>query len=97
MAVMSRIILYQLDRFQTSLHLGPGLIFRESWSTVQGYNPDNPMEESDYFLPGYEYKFMPLGEIDLLFEFTPGFQGVWSIVPGLPYVIVQSVGLRWTY
>lgn len=97
LAVLSRWVFYQRQSFQASLLIGPGLIFRETWRTVPGYQPDNPLDESDEFLPGYEYKFMPLGEIDLLYDITQQLQGVWSIVPGIPLVIVQSIGLRWTY
>ena len=59
-------------------------------------DPDNPLEESDTFLPGYEYKFLVLGEIDLLYRIDRDLQGVWSIFPGYPFVIMQSLGLRWS-
>ena len=95
-AVMGRWMLYEGDPWDISLTFGPGFIVRESWRDVPGYDPDNPLEESDTFLPGYEYKFLVLGEIDLLYRFDRDLQGVWSIFPGYPYVIVQSLGLRWS-
>ena len=62
----------------------------ESWRSVEGYDPDNPLEESENFLPGYEYKFLPLGEIDFLYRFSPQWQGVYSVFPGFPYVITRA-------
>ncbi|MCH8882593.1 MAG: hypothetical protein IIA41_03735 [SAR324 cluster bacterium] len=96
-AVMGRWMLDDVEPLTVSLQAGPGFIYRESWRDVPGYDPDNPLEESDDFLPGYEYKFLPLGEIDFLYRFTPGVQGVWSIFPGFPFVIIQNLGLRWSW
>ena len=95
-AVMGRWILDDHDPLQISIHAGLGFIFRESWRDVPGYNPDNPLEESDRFLPGYEYKFLIVGELDLQYRITPELQGVWSIFPGIPYVVMQNLGLRWS-
>ncbi|MCH7477786.1 MAG: hypothetical protein IIA14_06760 [SAR324 cluster bacterium] len=97
LAFMGRWVFSGSERFEWSLHAGPGLIFRESWRSVPGYLGDNPLRESEDFLPGYEYLFLILAEIDLLYRFSPDLQGVWSIVPGIPFVIVQSLGLRWSY
>ena len=41
--------------------------------------------------------FLILGELDLLYRITPELQGVWSIFPGLPYVVMQNLGLRWSF
>jgi len=92
--VMWRWVMYGDEDFEASLQIGPGLIFRETWRRVPGYNPDNPFDESDHFMPGYEYKFLPIGDVDLLWRLSPRTQFVWSIVPGIPYVIVHSLGLR---
>ena len=36
-------------------------------------------------------------ELDLQYQLTPRLQGVWSIIPGIPYVITQSLGIRWLF
>ena len=96
-AVMGRWILHEGDPLQISLHAGPGFIFRETWRDVPGYRADNVLQESERFLPGYEYKFLILGEVDLLYRITPNLQGVWSIFPGFPFVVIQNLGLRWSF
>ena len=86
--------LHESERWAIILLFGPGFIFRESWRDIPGYDPDNPLEESDTFLPGYEYKFLPLGSLDLLYRLDPTWQAVWSVFPGVPYVILLSLGFR---
>lgn len=96
-AVLGRWVLWERERFSGSLQAGPGLIARESWRSLPGYNPDNPLRESDHFLPGYEWIVLPLAELDLLYRFTPSLQGVYSIFPGVPYVVMQALGVRWSF
>lgn len=88
---------HRAEPWEVLFMIGPGLIFRESWRNIPGYKPDNPLDESKDFLPGYEYKFLPLGSFDLLYRISPAWQAVWSIFPGIPYVITHNLGVRWTY
>ena len=93
--VLGNYTLYK-GRFHTvELHIGPGFILRESWSDLPVYDPNNPLNESEDFLPGYEYKLLPIGDIDFVIPLSHGKDFIWSIVPGFPYVITQSIGLRW--
>ncbi len=96
-AVLGRWLLWEGERTAWSLQLGPGFLARESWRSLPEYTPDNPLRESDTFLPGWEWTLLPLGELDFHYRFTPTLQGVWSIFPGFPYVIMQAVGLRWEF
>ncbi len=96
-AILGHYSLYQGEDLGIEFHIGPGLIARESWRSVPNYDPDNPMKESDRFLPGYEYRFLPLGEIDIVFPLSESKELVWSVFPGVPYVVMQSFGLRWTF
>jgi len=86
--------LHKSSRWEALFVFGPGFLFRESWRDILEYNPDNPLEESDRFLPGYEYKVLPLGSVDVLYRLNTGWQAVWSLFPGLPYVLTQSLGIR---
>jgi hypothetical protein len=97
LAVMGRWVLAEGGRTTWSLQAGPGFLYRKSWRDVPGYMPDNALHESSRFLPGYEWAFLPLGKLDLNYRIRPGLEAVWSIFPGIPYVIVQSLGLRWSF
>lgn len=84
-------------RSEINFGLGPALIFRETWNTVPWYQDDGKFSESDKFLPGYQYKFIPGGDVGLHYEISPRLDGVWSIVPGIPYVIAQSLGIKGSF
>lgn len=84
-------------KLRLSFGVGPTLIFREDWNSVPGYRDDGFYNTSDRFLPGYQYKLIIGGDLDVQYQLTPRLQGVWSIVPGIPYVITQSLGLRWGF
>jgi len=96
-AVLGRWRLWEGERFAWTLQAGAGLIYRKSWRDVPGYLGDNALHQSDHFLPGYEWAVLPLGDFNLLYRFSLTLQGVWSIFPGFPYVIMQSLGLRWRF
>lgn len=96
-AVMGRWLLYEGERIDWSLTLGPGIIARKTWRDLPGYNPNNPLRETDHFLPGYEWLILPLGKVELLYRVTPSVELVWSTFPGIPYVIMESVGVRWSF
>jgi len=48
----------------------------------------------DYFATG---STIFIGSTRLQYQLTPRLQGVWSIIPGIPYVITQSLGVRWLF
>lgn len=85
------------ERLRLSLGVGPVLIFRKSWKTVPGYVDDGYYNQSDNFLPGYQYKLIIGGDIDFQYQLTPRLQAVFSIVPGVPFVITPSLGIRWSF
>ena len=97
LALMGRWVLWARGRAVWSLQLGPGLLARESWRDIPGYDPDNLLNESADFMPGYEWAVLPLGDLDLLLRLAPGLELVWSVFPGLPFVITQGLGLRWSF
>ena len=82
-------------RWDVALYIGPGLYFRESWNRIRDYGNDPFWNESTWFLPGYEYKLFPGGRVELVYKFTSGTEGIWSVVPAYPYVVVQFLGARW--
>jgi len=84
-------------KIDMSFGLGPTLIFRESWKEIPGYRDDGFYNESDSFLPGYQYKPILGGDLDFRYRLAPDLEAVWSIVPAVPYVISQSLGLRWSF
>lgn len=95
LAYTPRWIFLKRDNFHINFGLGPTLIFRKSWNSIEGYRDDGYYQESDKFLPGYQYKFIIGGDINLHFELNSKIDLVWSIIPGLPYVITQSFGMYW--
>lgn len=80
-----------------NLGFGPTLIFRESWNEISDYKDDGYFTDSSDFLAGFQHKFIPAGDIDLQYQLTPHWQVVWSVVPGIPFVISQSLGVRYVY
>jgi hypothetical protein len=96
-AIMPRWEIPLRGKSEINLGLGPALIFRETWNTVPWYRDDGEFNESDKFLPGYQYKFIPGGDVGLHYEMSPTLEGVWSIVPGIPYVITQYLGINGSF
>lgn len=93
-AIMTRWEIPFGGRSEINLGLGPALIFRETWNTVSWYRDDGKYNESIQFLPGYQYRFILGGDLGVHYEFTPRYKGIWSVVPGVPYVITQSLGVQ---
>lgn len=78
---------------QWSLGFGPSLFFRESWSVFANYDPHQLLLESDSFLPGYEYMWLPFGDIDYQYQMSNKLKLVVSMIPAIPYSILLSVGI----
>lgn len=78
-----------------SIGLGPTLIFRESWNKLPHYNDDGYYSESNNFLKGYQHKWIIGGDVDFQWQIGDQLQAVFSIVPGIPFVITCSMGIRW--
>lgn len=88
------------DRFHFSLGLGPTLIFRESWTKrFPGLVDDEQgfWTESETFLPGYQHKWLLGGNIDMQYQINSNWQAVWSVVPAVVIVVVNSLGVRYSF
>ena len=94
-AYMPRWIIFKFKKTSLNFGIGPTLIFRESWKTIPQYRDDGYYQESENFLPGYQYKFILGGDINIHYEINNRLEAVWSIIPGLPYVITHAFGVRW--
>ncbi len=94
LAVLARWEVYASGKFGMSVQVGPGFLCRETWRVFPEYHGDNALRETKGFLPGYEWAVLPLGSVDLLYAWSADTQLVWSIFPGVPYVITQMVGIR---
>lgn len=93
LAILPRWELFAKQRISLSFGLGPTLIFRETWNTVPEYRDDGYFQEAH----GYQYKWIVGGDLDLQYKVSDRIQVVWSIVPGIPYVITHSLGVRWSF
>lgn len=93
LALLPRWNLLERGLLRLDIGIGPTLIFRETWNTLPGYRDDGYFHESR----GYQYKWIIGGDLDLQYKISEGMQVVWSIVPGIPYVISQSFGVRWSF
>ena len=88
------------EAIQFSLGLGPTLIFRESWQRQfpgQVEDEQGFWTESENFLSGYQHKWLLAGTIDLQYQFMPQWQAVWSIVPAVFIVVINSIGVRYSF
>ncbi|HEX7928776.1 MAG TPA: hypothetical protein VF678_14365, partial [bacterium] len=88
---------YTSDTWGVSMQAGPGFIWRETWRVFPEYRANNSLRQSKSFLPGYEWALLPLGEVDLLYAWSSSSKLVWSVFPGIPYVVTQSFGFRWEF
>lgn len=96
-AIMPRWKVKSGGRLEISFGLGLALIFRESWNTIPWYRDNGLYKESDKFLPGYQYRFIPCGDLSMYYKISSRLSGVWSIFPGIPYVITNSLGLQFSF
>ena len=96
-AFTPRWIIFAINKISLNFGAGPTLIFRESWNTIPQYRDDGYYHESDHFLPGYQYKFILGGDVNFHYTINQQLDAVWSIVPGMPYVITHAFGVRWRF
>jgi hypothetical protein len=78
-----------------SIGFGPSLFFRETWRIFPDYEKHQLLLESNNFLPGYEYMWLPFGDIDYQHKISKDIKLVLSILPAIPYSILFSVGGYW--
>ncbi|MDH5752906.1 MAG: hypothetical protein OEZ59_10890 [Deltaproteobacteria bacterium] len=82
------------ERTRLGFYFGPSLIFRHSWKNIENYDDDRFYKQSRKFMPGYQYKLYVGGKVELRRVFSAAWEGVYSIVPGIPYVMVHYLGVR---
>lgn len=92
-ALLPRWGIVEQGLFRLDIGIGPTLIFRETWNTVPEYRDDGYFRE----LHGYQYKWIVGGDLEVQYQIYERLQAVWSIIPGIPYVITQSFGIRWSF
>ena len=95
-ALTPRWILFKQKKMSLNLGLGPSLIFRESWNSIPDYQDDGYYHESKVFSSNYQYKLILGGDINIHYRLNRETEFVWSIIPGLPYIVTHAFGLRWT-
>jgi hypothetical protein len=73
--------------------LGPTFFFRQDWHRFKDYKGD-PIYNNRVW-QGWQYRFIPVGEVEYLFKINDRFQFQYSVVPGYPVVINSKMGIRW--
>ncbi len=96
-AYMPRWNVFKSGKVTINFGIGPTLIFRETWNRIPAYRDDGYYQESSGLLSGYQYKFIPGGDVNLHYTLDARREAVWSIIPGYPYVLTHAFGLRWRY
>jgi len=86
---------FKQKNLNLNVGLGPTLIFRESWNSIPEYRDDGYYHESKVFSSTYQYKLILGGDINIHYRLNGKTEFVWSIIPGLPYVVTHAFGLRW--
>ena len=81
-------------KIQLMFGIGPTFYFRETWNRFPEYYEDGFFAENDYYLKGYQYKYLLAGDIDIHYFWSEHVQLVWSIIPGLPDIITNASGIR---
>ncbi len=71
---------------------GPTLFFRQDWHRFKEYSGD-PIYNNRVWC-GWQYRFIPVGEVEYLFKINKRWQFQYSVVPGYPVVINSKMGVR---
>ena len=83
-------------KWRFGFHLGAMIYFRRSWDQFPGYDNDGFYEEgSSGPLDGYQYQWLPSGKLEFLYPLGEKVEGVFALFPGIPYILVHYVGVRW--
>jgi len=88
------------ENLQLDIGLGPSLFFRESWTKrFEDLVSDEAgfWIESDDFLPGYQHKWLIGGNLELQYELAPNLYAFWGAVPAVVIVVVNSLGVRYSF
>jgi hypothetical protein len=72
---------------------GPGFFFRQDWHRFKGYKGD-PIYGNRVW-QGWQYRMMPIGEVEYLFKINSRWQFQYSVIPGYPVVVNSRMGVRW--
>ena len=88
------------ENLQLDIGLGPSLFFRESWTKrFEDLVSDEAgfWIESDDFLTGYQHIWLIGGKLELQYELAPNLYAFWGVVPAVVIVLVNSLGLRYSF
>jgi hypothetical protein len=80
--------------------LGPSLIFRESWKKRFAElvaDEEGFWVESDKFIPGYQYKWLIGGNLELQYEFATNWHAYWAVVPAINILVINSMGVKYSF
>lgn len=88
-----RAVIFTKNKHQLTGGLGPTFIFRRNWHRLQGYQP------SDFFRGNaddpWQYRMLWYGgELEYHYSISPKVALSTTFVPGFPYIMNLSVGLR---
>jgi hypothetical protein len=72
---------------------GPTLLLRQDWHRFKDYTGD-PIYNNRVW-QGWQYRFIPVGEVEYLFKINSHWQFQYSVVPGYPVVVNSKMGVRW--
>jgi hypothetical protein len=72
---------------------GPAFFCRQDWHRFKDYTGD-PIYGNRVW-QGWQYRFIPVGEVEYLFKINNRWQFQYSVVPGYPVVINSKMGVRW--
>ena len=88
------------DQLLLDVGLGPSLIFRESWKKRFAElvaDEEGFWVESDEFIPGYQYKWLIGGNLELQFEFATNWHAYWAVVPAINILVINSMGVKYSF
>ncbi len=88
------------DQLLLDIGLGPSLIFRESWKNRFAElvaDEEGFWAESDEFLPGYQYKWLIGGNLELQYEFATNWHAYWAVVPAINILVINSMGVKYSF
>ena len=88
------------EQLQLDVGLGPSLIFRESWTKRFAElvaDEEGFWVESDEFIPGYQYKWLIGGNLEIQYEFATNWHAYWAVVPAINILVINSMGVKYSF